>query len=205
MQTMQASSPYAGLSRYASRGPFHNLKQQGSSPSIHAARAAIGSVDDSTLSRLMSCRLDTSFVVAVDDARPITALAFSNSACGGNLLAAAADSGSVVLSDTRLPGFHHRIAAWPAHHANAIFDLAWSADDAVIATASGDHSVLVVDSATGVAVCSSKAHKRTVKAVRFVGPSSREWGGGNNGCSTILRHSTMCGERAHLHIALGRS
>ncbi|GAO45893.1 WD40 repeat-like protein [Saitoella complicata NRRL Y-17804] len=93
---------------------------------------------------------------------------FAVSSCNTNSLVAIADeTGSVRLLDTdpsrnfREPVLHLQL------HNNAIFDLSWSADDALLATASGDQTSAVFDVQRQVCVAGLMGHTATVKQILF--------------------------------------
>ncbi|GAA5887296.1 hypothetical protein JCM5296_004593 [Sporobolomyces johnsonii] len=101
---------------------------------------------------------------------PPFALAFSQaSKAGGKQVVAVADEeGSVSF----LGGEKDEWTAGPSRHsfrahANAVFDLSWSRDDQLLATASGDQTVRLWDTKTQTCVAVLSGHTCTIKNVSW--------------------------------------
>ncbi|GAA5948118.1 hypothetical protein JCM3765_007118 [Sporobolomyces pararoseus] len=102
------------------------------------------------------------------DFSPPFAFAFSrNAKAGGKQVAAVADEEGTV---SFLSGENDEWYTGPTRdsfraHSNAIFDLSWSRDDQLVATASGDQSVRIHDVETKNCVAVLSGHTCTVKSV----------------------------------------
>ncbi|KAM0746748.1 WD40 repeat-like protein [Meredithblackwellia eburnea MCA 4105] len=102
---------------------------------------------------------------------PPFALAFSHDAKQGGkqIFAVADEEGSITFIDAA------RESQWDPDyspksfraHNNAIFDLAWSNDDTLLATASGDQTVKLYDTATQVCISTFVGHTCTIKNVAW--------------------------------------
>lgn len=95
-------------------------------------------------------------------------LPFCTTSCNTNSLVAVGDEqGSVHLIDSSAssqfstPYVHFRV-----HH-NAVMDIAFSSDDYVLATASGDQTARAIDMQSQQTVCILNGHKNSVKQVCF--------------------------------------
>ncbi|GAA5944178.1 hypothetical protein JCM3775_001089 [Rhodotorula graminis] len=101
---------------------------------------------------------------------PPFALAFSYGAKqGGRKIVAVGDEEGTV---SFLDGDEDQWAAGPSRHSfdahrNAIFDLSWSYDDALIATASGDQTVHLWDTETQACIGVLAGHTGTVKNITW--------------------------------------
>ncbi|KAK4056692.1 hypothetical protein OIO90_002244 [Microbotryomycetes sp. JL221] len=102
---------------------------------------------------------------------PPFATEFSNTAkAGGKQLFAAGDEeGMLTLIDagtkTRYDADSSRLT-WRTHH-NAIFDIAWSRDDGVIATASGDQTARLWNPETRQCIGKLDGHLSTIKNIKL--------------------------------------
>lgn len=96
-------------------------------------------------------------------------------ACSANSLVAIGDEeGGVRLLESAKdgkPGFSQSYVSFHPH-ANAIVDLAFSPDDMLLATASGDQTTQIIDMPTQRAVITLAGHESSVKQVRFQPGSS---------------------------------
>ena len=97
-----------------------------------------------------------------------TALPFCTASCNTNSLVAIGDEeGSVRLIDSaKSSDFSKPHVSFRPHH-NAIMDVAFSSDDFLLASASGDQTVRIVDMPTQQTRCILTGHKSSVKQVRF--------------------------------------
>ena len=71
-------------------------------------------------------------------------------------------------------------------HSNAILDLAFSSDDLLLATASGDQTVHIIDMLTQRTICALAGHVSSVKQVRF-----QPGGGSNSVVATSSRDGSI--------------
>lgn len=137
-----------------------------------------------------------------------TALPFCTTSCNTNPLIAVGDEeGSVRLIDSTADERFDRIHVIFRVHKNAVMDVAFSSDDYVLATASGDQTARVVDMQTQQTMCQLIGHKSSVKQVRFkpnddnmVTTSSRD--------GTVQVWDLRCGGKApaqSMRVALGRN
>ncbi|BGP40458.1 hypothetical protein JCM10450v2_004440 [Rhodotorula kratochvilovae] len=101
---------------------------------------------------------------------PPFALAFSHAAKQGQrkVVAVSDEEGKVSF----LNGDEDQWAAGPSRHSfqahdNAVFDITWSNDDQLLATASGDHTVRLWDAPTQSCVGVLAGHTCTIKSVSF--------------------------------------
>ncbi|GAA6052878.1 hypothetical protein JCM3770_004389 [Rhodotorula araucariae] len=101
---------------------------------------------------------------------PPFALAFSHAAKEGRrkVVAVSDEEGTVSF----LNGDENQWTAGPSRHSfrahdNAVFDIAWSMDDQLLATASGDHTVRLWDAQTQACVGVLAGHTCTIKSVSF--------------------------------------
>ncbi|KAF2773938.1 WD40 repeat-like protein [Teratosphaeria nubilosa] len=95
-------------------------------------------------------------------------LPFCSASCNTNTLVAAGDEkGSIRLMDSavnedfRTPHVNFKV------HSNAIMDMAFSADDYLLASASGDQTARVVDMHTQQVLAILSGHGSSVKQIRF--------------------------------------
>ncbi|KAJ3052975.1 hypothetical protein HK097_005284 [Rhizophlyctis rosea] len=98
---------------------------------------------------------------------PPFALAFSNVANDGKFLAIADEDGAVGLIDGKHDNTWeegHKRVEWNAHE-NAIFDIAWTADDTHLVTASGDQTARVWNVETRKVVKIFRGHGCSIKSV----------------------------------------
>ncbi|KAA8914899.1 putative cell division cycle protein cdt2 [Sphaerosporella brunnea] len=97
-------------------------------------------------------------------------LPFSTSACNASSLIAIGDeSGAVRLVETAKdedPGFAIPYLTFQCHD-NAIFDLCWSPDDKLLATASGDQTCRIFDVMKQRTLSSLQHHQNSVKQIYF--------------------------------------
>ncbi|KAG0662509.1 hypothetical protein C6P46_003249 [Rhodotorula mucilaginosa] len=101
---------------------------------------------------------------------PPFALAYTNAAKNGGkkIVAVGDEEGMVSLFDGEVNQYHAGPTrrAFPAHD-NAIWDVAWSHDDAVLATASGDSTVRLWDSTTQTCIGVLRGHGSSVRNVSW--------------------------------------
>jgi len=97
-----------------------------------------------------------------------SALPFCTASCNTNSLIAIGDEeGSVRLIDSSSSSdFSKAHVKFRVHH-NAVMDIAFSSDDYLLATASGDQTARVVDMHTQQTMCILSSHTSSVKQVRF--------------------------------------
>eukprot|EP00698_Gefionella_okellyi_P021180 TRINITY_DN6791_c0_g2_i2.p1 TRINITY_DN6791_c0_g2~~TRINITY_DN6791_c0_g2_i2.p1 ORF type:complete len:439 (+),score=68.25 TRINITY_DN6791_c0_g2_i2:46-1362(+) len=116
----------------------------------------------------MDWRVQTEYASA--GARPIPklSLAFAREESLSHLLAVTDEAGLVSLINTSCinEGESAFEASWGVHD-NAAFDISWAAHGNMLATASGDHTVRLVDSGAVRGVAILATHAGSVKAVRF--------------------------------------
>ncbi|KAK4963713.1 hypothetical protein LTR10_001344 [Elasticomyces elasticus] len=131
--------------------------------------------------------------------RPGTAIPFCTTPCHTNSLVAIGDEeGSVRLLDTSPTTSFSTAHLNIQVHRNAVMDLAFSSDDYLLATASGDQTSRVVDMHTQQILCVLSGHGSSVKQVRFQ-PNA-----GNNVLTTSSRDGTVqlwdlrCSERGSM-------
>ncbi|KAF2486082.1 WD40-repeat-containing domain protein [Neohortaea acidophila] len=95
-------------------------------------------------------------------------LPFCVANCNTNSLVAIGDEeGGVRLIDSAPSSdFSRAHVSFRPHH-NAVMDIAFSSDDYLLATASGDQTSRIIDMHTQHAVCILSGHKSSVKQVRF--------------------------------------
>ncbi|KAK0248843.1 hypothetical protein LTR91_002204 [Friedmanniomyces endolithicus] len=97
-----------------------------------------------------------------------TAIPFCTASCHTNSLVALGDEeGSIRLVDTSPTSDFTRTHISLRVHRNAVMDLAFSSDDYLIATASGDQTSRIVDMHTLQVLCVLSGHGSSVKQVRF--------------------------------------
>ncbi|KAK3635595.1 hypothetical protein LTR56_014635 [Elasticomyces elasticus] len=131
--------------------------------------------------------------------RPGTAIPFCTTPCHSNSLIAIGDEeGSIRLLDTAPTSDFSTSHLNIRVHRNAVMDLAFSSDDYLLATASGDQTSRVVDMHTQQILCVLSGHASSVKQVRFQ-PNA-----GNNVLTTSSRDGTVqlwdlrCSERGSM-------
>ncbi|KAK5711456.1 hypothetical protein LTR17_018392 [Elasticomyces elasticus] len=131
--------------------------------------------------------------------RPGTAIPFCTTPCHTNSLVAIGDEeGSIRLLDTAPTSDFSTAHLNIRVHRNAVMDLAFSSDDYLLATASGDQTSRVVDMHTQQILCVLSGHGSSVKQVRFQ-PNA-----GNNVLATSSRDGTVqiwdlrCSERGSM-------
>ncbi|KAI5807062.1 WD40-repeat-containing domain protein [Geopyxis carbonaria] len=97
-------------------------------------------------------------------------LPFSTLACNRNSLVAVGDeSGNVRITESAKdehPGFLKPYITLKCHD-NAIFDMAWSPDDHLLATASGDQGCNIMDMIQQRQLFSLRGHDNSVKQIMF--------------------------------------
>ncbi|CAF9937993.1 MAG: hypothetical protein HETSPECPRED_000734 [Heterodermia speciosa] len=129
---------------------------------------------------------DSHACVNVAGTEPSHAIPFCTASCNTNSLVAIGDEeGGIRLLETDKtsePSFSKTYLALRAH-GNAILDLAFSPDDLLLATASGDRTTRIIDMPTQTATFTMAGHTSSVKQVRFrpgsssvVATSSRDGG-----------------------------
>jgi WD40 repeat protein len=110
------------------------------------------------------------FVSTPDDVHSFrgSALPFCTASCNTNsLVAIGEEEGSVRLIDSSpTSDFTKPHVEFRPHH-NAIMDIAFSSDDYMLATASGDQTTRIVDMHTRQTICILSGHTSSVKQVRF--------------------------------------
>lgn len=111
------------------------------------------------------------FVTTPQDSRVFgsgPALPFCTTACNTNPLVAVGDEeGSVHIMDSSLAAEFSQLHLKIKVHSNAVMDIAFSSDDYILATASGDQTARVVDMQSQRTICILSGHKSSVKQVRF--------------------------------------
>ena len=117
---------------------------------------------------------------------PADALPYVAASCHTNPLVALADeAGTIRIVDSaRSAAFSTTHVSFRPHR-NAIFDLDFSADDALLASASGDMSARITDMRTQRTLAVLAAHSASVKQVRF------RPGASPNELSTSARDGTV--------------
>ena len=143
-------------------------------PSLGSARAEVDRLDATVLSRLLTSHTDALHNGLEDEdappSGPVTALSFDNRS---GLLASVCDSGSLLISNARLPGFFHRVHREQlCEMGSTLHDVQWSAADETLAVAGSRGDIYLMDT-TSHSVSRQRAHSGGVKAIRFVGPSSQ--------------------------------
>eukprot|EP00698_Gefionella_okellyi_P021181 TRINITY_DN6791_c0_g2_i3.p1 TRINITY_DN6791_c0_g2~~TRINITY_DN6791_c0_g2_i3.p1 ORF type:complete len:413 (+),score=51.99 TRINITY_DN6791_c0_g2_i3:117-1355(+) len=114
----------------------------------------------------------TEYVSAGDHPIPKLSLSFAREAGLAHLLAVTDESGLVSLINTSYIGEDARaLQCTRIVHDNAAFDVSWAARGTMLATASGDHTVRLVDTAAAASDRGVTAvlatHTGSVKTVRF--------------------------------------
>ncbi|MCJ1391613.1 hypothetical protein MMC18_004477 [Xylographa bjoerkii] len=103
------------------------------------------------------------------------ALPFCTAGCNTNSLVAVGDEeGGVRLLESAIdkePGFGKTYLSFQPH-SNAVLDLAFSSDDLLLATASGDQKSEIIDMPKQLSIYSLAGHSSSVKQVRFQPGSS---------------------------------
>ncbi|KAF2216480.1 hypothetical protein CERZMDRAFT_33925 [Cercospora zeae-maydis SCOH1-5] len=110
------------------------------------------------------------FVTTPKDSRVFqgAALPFCTTACNTNPLVAVGDEeGSVHMLDSSGTSDFSTTHVKFKVHSNAVMDIAFSSDDYILATASGDQTARVVDMQSQRTICILTGHKSSVKQVRF--------------------------------------
>jgi WD40 repeat protein len=98
------------------------------------------------------------------------ALPFCTASCNTNdLIATGDESGTIRLIETAANSRHGFSATYLTFqpHSNAVMDLAFSPDDEVLATASGDQSSRIIDVRTQKTTFIMQGHTTSIKQVRF--------------------------------------
>jgi WD40 repeat protein len=96
------------------------------------------------------------------------ALPFCTASCNTNSLIAIGDEeGSIRLVDSSSASPFGQTHVRFKVHSNAIMDLAFSSDDYMLASASGDQTARIVDMQTQNVVCILSGHVSSVKQIRF--------------------------------------
>jgi WD40 repeat protein len=97
-----------------------------------------------------------------------SALPFCSASCNTNSLVAIGDEeGGIRLMDTSPESNFKDVHVKFQVHPNAIMDIAFSSDDFLLASASGDQTTRLVDMHTQQVVCILSGHTSSVKRVRF--------------------------------------
>ncbi|KAI9754903.1 MAG: hypothetical protein M4579_004503 [Chaenotheca gracillima] len=108
--------------------------------------------------------------VCTDPTQQEYVLPFCTASCNTNSLVAIGDEdGGIRLLESGKdgkPGFSEPYLHFMPHY-NAILDLAFSSDDLLLATASGDQSAQVIDMPTRRVISTIAGHSSSVKQVRF--------------------------------------
>ncbi|KAL9591876.1 MAG: hypothetical protein Q9179_007285, partial [Wetmoreana sp. 5 TL-2023] len=103
------------------------------------------------------------------------AIPFCTESCNNNSLVAIGDEeGGIRLLETARAGKPYFQKAYLTFrpHTNAILDLAFSPDDSLLATASGDQTSQIIDMPTQRTICTLAAHSSSLKQVMFQPRSS---------------------------------
>lgn len=110
------------------------------------------------------------FVSTPNDIHRFTgsALPFCTVSCNTNsLIAVGEEEGGVRLIDTSpLSDFSTTHVAFRPH-SNAVMDIAFSSDDYMLASASGDQTGRIIDMHTQKTICILSGHRSSLKQVRF--------------------------------------
>ncbi|KAK3680121.1 hypothetical protein LTR78_000498 [Recurvomyces mirabilis] len=97
-----------------------------------------------------------------------TALPFCSASCHTNSLVAIGDEeGSIRLVDSAATSDFSQAHVNFRVHRNAVMDVAFSSDDYMLATASGDQTSRIVDMHTQQTICVLTGHNSSVKQTRF--------------------------------------
>ncbi|KAK4554386.1 hypothetical protein LTR86_008594 [Recurvomyces mirabilis] len=111
------------------------------------------------------------FVTAPTDVHSFhagTALPFCSASCHTNSLVAIGDEeGSIRLVDSAATSDFSQAHVNFRVHRNAVMDVAFSSDDYMLATASGDQTSRIVDMHTQQTICVLTGHNSSVKQIRF--------------------------------------
>lgn len=110
------------------------------------------------------------FVSTSDDLHTFrgAAIPFCATSCNTNSLVAVGDEeGSVHLIDSSPTSSFTKTHVKFRVHYNALMDIAFSSDDYVLVTASGDQTARVIDMQSQQTICILSGHKSSVKQVRF--------------------------------------
>ena len=86
-----------------------------------------------------------------------------------SLVAVGDEDGAIRLLETHengLPGFQKSYLVMRSHH-NAVMDIAFSTDDALLATASGDQTCQIIDMSTQQPTHMLDGHSSSVKQIKF--------------------------------------
>ncbi|TGZ80497.1 WD40 repeat-like protein [Ascodesmis nigricans] len=106
----------------------------------------------------------------IQDSEGMPTLPFSTEACNTNsLVAIGCESGLVRLVESakdEAPGFTKSYLTLQCHD-NAIFDMSWSPDDHLLATASGDQTGRIIDVTQQRTLFQLRDHQNTLKQVNF--------------------------------------
>lgn len=132
--------------------------------------------------------VDVHHCVNVAGAEPDEALPFCTASCNSNTLIAIGDEeGAIRILESakdEQPGFQNPCLAF-RQHPNAILDLAFSSDDLLLATASGDQTSVIIDMPTQRGIYTLQGHISSIKQVRFQPGSS------NNVIATCSRDGNV--------------
>jgi len=136
---------------------------------------------------------------------PVMTLPFCTASCNTNSLTAVGDEqGGVRLLDSassHKDGFTKHYLAMREVHNNAVMDLAFSEDDALLATASGDQNSHIVDMKTQQTIYCLTGHTASVKRVLFqAGSSSILATCSRDGNINIWDLRSPCADRPSLHL-----
>jgi WD40 repeat protein len=119
-----------------------------------------------------------------DTATSSLVIPFSTASCHTNsLVAVGNEDGNVELVDSAAAdkvGFSRTFLTMKPHQ-NAIMDLEFSSDDALLATASGDQTSQIIDMQTQTSIYCLSSHSSSVKRIQF------QPGSGNNVIATCSR------------------
>ena len=114
---------------------------------------------------------NSSFVSTPSDTHAFngTALPFCTTSCNTNsLIAIGEEEGHIRLIDSSTTADFTQTHLAFRPHRNAIMDIAFSSDDYMLATASGDQTARIVDMHTQNTICVLSGHKSSLKQVRFL-------------------------------------
>ena len=132
-------------------------------------------------------------------------LPFCTASCNTNSLTAVGDEqGGIRLLDSasnHKDGFTKHYLAIPGIHNNAVMDLMFSEDDALLATASGDQESHIIDMKTQQMIYCLAGHTASVKRVQFQPGSSNVLATcSRDGNINIWDLRSFCADRPSLHL-----
>ena len=136
---------------------------------------------------------------------PAMTLPFCTASCNTNSLTAVGDEqGGIRLMDSardHKEGFTKHYLAISGIHSNAVMDLTFSEDDALLATASGDQESHVIDMTTQQTLYCLAGHTASVKRVQFQPGSSNVLATcSRDGNINIWDLRSPCADRPSLHL-----